>query len=85
MQPQTVQHGARALHHAKHGNGREEPEAEDEEQEDDADDARHLESVAQRHVPEHLGQLQVAERQRPAPQIGGRVRDAVEAEFCACR
>lgn len=35
-----------------------------------------LESVAQHHVPEHLGQLGVRQGQGPEPEVGGGVRHA---------
>ena len=76
-----MQHGRRALHDAKNGNGGEEPEAEDEEHHDRAEEAGEAERVPERHVPEHDGQLLVGEREGPQSKVGGRVRDAVETEF----
>ena len=81
MQPQRMQHGRRALHDNEHGDGEEEPHGEKDEDGEDAEGAGHAEGVLERHVPEHDGELLMREREGPEAEVGGRVGDAVEAEF----
>lgn len=70
MQPQTVQHRARAFHDAQDGDGEEEPHVEGDDGHDDGQDAGLLECVADSHVPQDDGQLLMCERQGPEPKIG---------------
>jgi len=81
VQTQRVQHGARAFHHDQHRDGEEEPHEEEDKVGDDADSAGHAEGVGERHGPEDDGELLVGEREGPEAEVGGRVGDAVEAEF----
>ena len=65
MQSQTMQHGARALHHHQHGNRQHEPQPEKQEDGEDAQRAGHGEGVVERHTPQHDGELLMRQRQRP--------------------
>ena len=80
--PQTMQHRTRPLHHHQNRNGQEKPHVKRDDDHDDAQRPLLLEGAADRHVPQHDGQLLVREREGPEAQVGGRVGAAVEAEFC---
>lgn len=81
VQSQTVQHGARALHDDQDADGQDEPKAEEEEDADDAGGAFELESVGERHGPEHDGKLLVSKGEGPETEIRGGVGNTVEAKF----
>jgi hypothetical protein len=82
MQTQRMQHGARALHNTQHGDCAREPEVEDGHHQDGAFDAGETEGVLHRHVPEYDAEALMREREGPKAEVGSRVGDAVEAEFC---
>ena len=77
MQPQGMQHSARALHNAQNGKGEEEPEVKGADRQDDTYNASHTKGNANRHVPEHDRELLMSEGKGPEPKVGCRVRDAV--------
>lgn len=59
-----------------------EPHKEEAHDNEDAERALEAKGVGERHVPQYDRELLVRERQGPEAEIGGRVRDAVEAELC---
>jgi len=56
-------------------------DCEEDEDAKDACDAGEAKGVGQRHAPEHDGELLMCERQGPETEVGGCVRNAVQAEF----
>lgn len=82
MQPQTVQHGTRALHDAQNGNGEEKPHVKGNDGHDDAEGAGHLERVADGHAPQHDRELLMCEGEGPQAEVRRGVGDTVETEFC---
>lgn len=86
VQPQRVQHRTRTLHHTQDKHRQREPKVECGDNHDDAQRGPDLgEGGGERHFPEHDGQLLVGEREGPETEVGSRVGNAVEAEFCAPR
>ena len=81
VQPQAVQHRRRPLHDTKNGQRSKEPKRKDYKHHEGAKEAGEAKRVAERHVPEHNGQLLVREGEGPEAEVGGGVGDAVEAEF----
>lgn len=69
------------LHDTKDENGHGEPQYPDHNKGSNANNTRHAEHVGNGHVPQHLRQLGVCERQRPKTEVGGGVRDASKAEL----
>lgn len=82
MQPQTVQHSTRALHHTQNGNSQEEPHVESDDRHDDAERAGHLERVADGHAPQHDRKLLMRQGQGPQAEVRRGVGNTVETEFC---
>ena len=81
MQPQTMQHSARTLHHDQHGDREREPDGEEDEDGEDAEGAGEGEGVVEGHCPEDDGELLMGEGEGPEAEVGSCVGDAVEAEF----
>ena len=81
-----MQHRARPLHHHQDGNGEEKPHVKGHDDHDDAESTGLRERAADRHVPQHDGELLMCEREGPEAEVGCCMRDAVEAEFwVVCR
>jgi len=81
MQPQTMQHRTRALHHNQHRDRQRKPHHEEEEDGEDPQCAVEGEGVGECHGPEDDGELLVSEGEGPEAEVGGGMGDAVEAEF----
>ena len=81
MQPQRMQHSARALHHTQDRNREEEPHVEEHDGHDDTEGAGGAKGIAKGHGPQHDGELLMGEGERPEAEVGSGVGDAVEAEF----
>ncbi len=77
-----MQHGAGTFHDNQDSHGKEEPDVECDDEDDDAQRTSRAESVRQRHGPEDNGELLMCKGQGPETEVGSGVRDAVETEFC---
>ena len=70
MQTECVQERRQALHNAKDEHSQLEPHKEQEtEPENGADPACITEPASECHIPEHLGELRVRERERPKTEV----------------
>lgn len=75
-------HSGNALHDDQNDDAQTEKGGKDDHQIDGAADARFVEGRGHGHGPEHGRELLVGKREGPQAEVRGRVRDAVEAEFC---
>ena len=81
MQTQCMQERTQAFHQNEHGERQTGPEVEAKEGDETAKERVircTAQSNAHHHVPQHLAQLGVRQRERPQTQVGGRVRDRAE-------
>jgi hypothetical protein len=81
VQPQRMQERRKALHETQNPDRQPEPRAAHDGERDPPEDGRGVEEPLENHIPKHLGELRVRERERPEPEVGGGVRDAPEAEL----
>ena len=77
-----MQHGTCSLHNYQYRDGGVEPEPEDENHHEDANDTCEAETDGQCHIPKDNRKLSVRQRESPQTEVGGGVRDAIEAKFC---
>ena len=76
-----MEEGREALHDTENGNREHEPEGKGDDSGHDAHDARHAKHILDCHVPEHLRELRMCERECPKTEVRRRVGDAAEAEL----
>lgn len=82
VQSERVQHSRSTFHDDQDGDSEEEPDTEEEEDDKRTSDACETKGNLESHGPEHNGKLLVRKRKSPETEVGCRVGDTVEAEFC---
>lgn len=82
VETKRVQHGTGTFHDDQDGDGKEEPDGEEDKYSNDTGNAGHGESVGKSHRPQDDGELLVSERQCPETKVRGGVGNTVQAELC---
>lgn len=76
-----MQHSRRPLHHTEYDHRQRKPQIESNDGHDHAHHPGLPKGVHQRHFPQNLRELLVRQGERPQPQVGRRVGDAIETEL----
>lgn len=83
VQPETVKHGACSFHDTENSNCQVKPDSEEDDGHDDSNNSGGAKRVVKCHLPQHGRKLLVSQRESPEPQVGGSMRDTIQAKLCA--